>query len=893
MPISGNLFRRLIFLLKRRQLEHDLEEELRNHLESKIQAKLEQGLSAEESRRQALLELGNIRLARERSREKWGFPLLENLARDAGYAARQLRKNPGFCAVTVITLALGIGANSAIFSVINTVLLRPLPYRDPSRLTAVGSDTKEADNGISYKHFLSWRSQSLSFAGLAVYYRNSGWSRMTLTGEQPESAQGTYASANFFEVMGVSPALGRAFTAEEEAHQERVVVLSDGLWNRRFDGSREVLGKILEVNGESFVVIGVMPKIFQFPAPDVQFWAPITTNPHWAEQPDSLSVHGSGADGFHWRWIAIGRLKSDVSPQQARTELNGISQQWRGNPELQLHATTVIPLAIDIAPTERLALRVLLGAVGFVLLIACSNVGNLMLARGSSRAHEMAVRTALGASRGRLVRQLMTESLILALVSGGLGLWAAHYGARALIRFGPTDIPRLEQVDLDGVVLAFTLLVSVLAGVLFGLVPALRTSRSQALKLGGYTRVGDPHGGQISATLVAAEFALAVVLLSGAGLLIRSFIKLQNVEVGFQTDHVVTLHVRLLGNDSFGTHDRLLRRLGTIPGVSVVGAIDELLPRSDPDPFGVRAIDGKQIEAWGKWASPLAWNVVSGDALDAMGVALIRGRYFSSEDGPDSPQVVLIDESTARRYWPGQDPVGQRLKGWDPRGHCTPAGCKDEWVTVIGVFADMRRRGRERQPIADIFQWYRQSLPGNPPPGDIIVRTTVEPATLGPTLRAAIHEVDPTAVVSGISTLETKLDEQLSSRRFQTWLLTLFSTMALLLAGLGIYSVMRYVVEQRTREMGIRLALGAQSVDLFKLVVGQGMKVALFGLVLGTLSAFLMMRALQSLLFGIRPTDPLTFIGVVVLLGTISVVACYLPARRATKVDPIVVLKQE
>jgi predicted permease len=387
--------------------------------------------------------------------------------------------------------------------------------------------------------------------------------------------------------------------------------------------------------------------------------------------------------------------------------------------------------------------------------------------------------------------------------------------------------------------------------------------------------------------LVAVEFALSVVLLAGAGLLMRSFISLQNVDPGFRTDHVLTLHVRLLGNNPFTTHDQLLQRFLQVPGVKAVGAMDELLPQDDPDAFGVRAVEGKDIEAWGKWTAPLAWTDVSGDALGAMGVPLLKGRYFSSQDGPDTPPVVLIDESMAHRYWPDQDPVGQHLKGWDPRGHCTPSGCKDEWVTVIGVVPDMRRRGRERQPIADIFQWYRQSLPGNPPPGDFVIRTAVEPSRLAAALRSAVRDIDKTAVLSGVATVETRLDEQIGPRRFQTWLLALFALLALLLAGTGVYSVMHYVVAQRTQEMGIRIALGAQSRDVFRLVLAQGLTLAMAGLGAGLTTAFFVLRVLQSLLFGVRATDPVTLLAVVVALSVTTMAACYVPARRATRVDPM------
>lgn len=890
------LLRQFWALLRRHELDRDFEEEVRQHLELKVQENIARGMSREEALRSAHLEFGNQALSKEHSRASWGFPRLESILQDLRYATRQLRKSPGFTAIAVLTLALGIGANSAIFSVVNAVLLRPLPYADPDHLAYVGSDTKEAGNGISYTHYEAWKSQSQSFDGLAVSYRNSGWSRVTLTGEEPESVQGNYASANFFAVMGVPPAIGRTFTEEEVTRHERVAILSDALWRRRFGASAEILGKALEVSGQRFQVIGVMPARFQFPEKDVQFWAPITTNQHWGENTRGVNVHGNGADGFHWRWVAVGRLKAGISPATVQDELNRISEQWNNDPELKLHATTVVPLSIEISSGERLALYVLLGAVGFVLLIACSNVANLMLARAATRAREMVVRTALGAPRTRLIQQLLTESLTLALIAGCVGLLLAHYGQAALVRFAPTDVPRLEQTGLDLTVVGFTLAVSLIAGTLFGLAPALRASGAnpgEVLQSGGYAGTGSLGRSRLSASLVVAEFALSMVLLAGAGLLIRSFVKIQNVDPGFQIDHVLILHIQLLGNNPFPTHDHVLQRLRAVPGVKAVGAIDGMLDQSNPDPFGVRAIEGKQIEAWGKWTAPLAWTTFSGDALTAIGVPLMKGRYFSSQDGPDAPLVVLIDESMAQRYWPGEDPVGQHLKGWDPRGHCKPSGCSDEWVTVIGVVRDMRRRGREKQPVPDIFQWYRQSLPGARPPGDFIVRTAVPPEQIAPALRAAVHEVDRTAVISDVATMEAKLDEQLDSRRFQTTLLALFSLAALVLAAIGVYGVMHYVVAQRTREMGIRIALGAQPGDVFRLVIAQGMKVALLGLGIGTMAAFALVQVLRSLLFGVRATDALTFVLVASGLCVTTLIACYAPARRATKVDPMVALRHE
>jgi predicted permease len=886
-------FRRLRFLLQRQQRDQDLAEELRLHQEMKARELEKSGMPAQEAVRTARLGIGNPALIKEHSRRNWGFPPLESFFQDLRYAVRQLRKNRGFTAVAILTLTLGIGANTAIFSVVNAVLLRPLPYKEPSRLLILGGDTKEADYGIAYKHYQAWKSENHSFEDIAVAYRNSGWSRVTLTGGEPENVQGTYASANFFPIIGIAPVIGRVFTSDEEVRHERVVVLSHSLWKQRFGGSPGALGKRLQINGENFEVIGAMPPDFQFPASNVQFWAPITTNAYWHEQPLHDSIHGAG---FYWRWTALGRLKPGVVLNVARADLDAISRQWEQDPELKLTGVNLFPLQVNVSSKARLALYLLLGAVSFVLLIACSNVANLMLARGTVRQREMAIRTALGAARSRLVRQLLTESMVLAAISGGLALLVSTWGTRALVSFGPRDLPRLEQTSVDGWVLGFTLGTSLLAAVFFGLLPAVRSSRSnpgEALKSGAQSGTSGTRRSYTSAILVGVEFALSMVLLTGSGLLIRSFLAVESVDPGFEPEHVLTMHIMLREKQPEIVYHQLLERVALLPQVHSVGGVTGLFEDADLTPWGLRSVEGHEPEPRERWKTPFRWTAVSGDYFSAMGVSLVKGRNFSSEDGPSSPPVAVIDESTARRYWPNEDPIGKHFKGFDARGYCKPpTGCRDEWVTVIGMVRDMRRHGLENEPVPHAYEWYTQTLDRHTPQ-DLVVRTTGDPSKLADTLRGAIRTVAPTAVISGVTTLKTEMREQLAPRLFQTWLLTLFAVIAVLLASVGIYGVMHYVVAQRTREIGVRLALGAQPKDVFCLVAGQGMLVAMAGLGVGLIAAFSLTRLLQSLLFRVKPTDPVTLLVVPLALCSVALLACYVPARKAMKVDPMIALRYE
>jgi putative ABC transport system permease protein len=703
--------------------------------------------------------------------------------------------------------------------------------------------------------------------------------------------QGAFVTANFFPLMGVSPILGRGFNPEEEHRRDRVIVLSHELWRNRFGGSPDVLGQTLLVDGLASQVIGVMPKTFQFPAQDQQFWAPLTTNRYWDDPTLTGNTGLPHSSGFYQRWQVIGRLKSGIKIQQAQVEIDTIFARLRqaDNDPNRVLGIVVQPLRINLTGNTQLAFAVLFTAVVFVLLIACTNVASLLLARGSAREREIAVRAALGASRIRIVRQLFTENALLALLSGGLGLMLSLLGAKGLVALAPSDIPRIREAGLDVGVLAFSLGLSFIAAVLFGLVPAWRMADTiQPLKSSG---AGIAAGLALKRThgfLVIAEFAVATVLLVSAGLLVRSFIAIESLDPGFEAEQILTINMSLPGATPERTNDlysTVLERVRGLPGVQAAGAVDSLLDLGKVSTLGLRSIEGRGPEPQERW-TPLRWTAIREDYFQAMGARLLRGRYFSAQDGPNSFLVAIIDESMARRYWPGEDAIGKRFKGQDARGQ------NDDWLTVVGIVNDMRRSGLDKEPIAHVYEPSTQAIDGYRT-ADLAIRVAGSAGALARPLRARIREIDQAAVLSSVTTLETELSDQLSPRRFQTLLLSLFSLVALLLAGVGIYGVLRYSVTRRTHEIGIRMALGAHPHEVVQLVVKDGAKFAVVGLLIGVISAAAITQFVKSLLFGVTSTDPLTFIGVAILLMAAALLACYLPARRAARVDPMVALRYE
>ena len=813
---------------------------------------------------------------------------MESLLQDARYALHSLAKSPGFATVAILTLAIGIGANTAIFSVIEAVVLRPMPYANPARLVLLVDRSDPEDGGFLYKDFVAIKSQSHTLEDIAAYYRDSGFSRVIITGGgEPEAVQGAFVTANLFPIMGIPPMLGRVFTPEEESRRDRVIVLSHSLWINRFGGSFDVIGKTLQIDGETSQIIGIMPKTFQFPARDQQFWAPITTNQFWRDP--ALLTSAGHSSGFYQRWQLIGRIKPRFKIQQANLEISSLFERIRqsGADPNRGFGIRVQPLRVNLTGNTRLAFTVLFSAVVFVLMIACTNVANLLLARGTAREREFAVRTALGASRSRIIRQLFTESCVLSLISGSLGLALSPLGVRSLVLLAPADIPRINEAGVDGGVLIFAMFISLFASMLFGLVPAWRTAdRLWPTKpIGSGISTGlalkRTHG-----LLVVSEFAIATVLLVGAGLLVRTFVAIESVDPGFMPDQILTMNISLPGatpariNNLYVT---VLERVRALPGVQAVGAVDTVLDLGKLSNLGLRSIEGRSPEPQERW-TPLRWTTVRGDYFQAMGVRLMRGRHFSEQDGPDAPLVAIIDESMARRYWPGEDAIGKRFKGQDPRGH------NDDWLTVVGVVRDMRRSGLDKDPIPHIYQPDTQAIDGYMT-GDLVVR--VASASLAQPLRAMVREIDSAAILSSITTMQSELSDELSPRRFQTTVLSLFSFIALLLAGVGIYGVLGYSVTRRTHEIGIRMALGARPHEMVKLVLKDGARLAILGLIIGATAATVVTQFLKSLLFGISSTDPLTFLGVAVVLLSIALLACYLPARRAACVNPIVALRYE
>jgi predicted permease len=815
---------------------------------------------------------------------------VQGVIQDFRYALRGMLEAPVFTLAAVLTLVLGIGANTAIFTVVNAVLLRPLPYRDSERLVQVsGAEPSTPIAGTSYRSFELWKSQSRSFEDMAVYYKNTGFSRVVIGGiQEPEAVQAGFTSANFFSLLGVLPKIGRVFTSDEEKSRDRVALISEPLWRRWFGSATDVIGKTLRVDDKLFTVIGVMPSAFQFPGTDTQLWMPITTHGRWSEQMTRDPNHGRG---FYMRWNMAARLKTRVSKEAAQAEMSRIvAQLEQQDPDLNMGAgVSVVPFRVEIAQSARLALLVLLGAVMFVLLIACSNVANLMLARAAIREREMAIRAALGARRSRLIRQLLVESVTLSVISGFFALALAAVAVRVLVVHGPANLPRLNQAGVDGSVLAFTLSSSMLAAIAFGLLPAWKASAADpndALKAGGRTSSGFAGQSRVRSLLVVFECSLSVVLVTGSGLLLRSLATIGAVDPGFRPQHLLTMRLDLPAKmpDERRTafYKELFEQIGALPGVQRVGGVSRLFDLGAAPNLALRVVEGRESEPANREFS-VSWSTVSGEYFEAMGVPLLNGRFFSHQDGPNSPLVAIIDESMARQYWPNQDPVGKRFKGQDRRGG------NDDWLTVIGVVGDMRRHGLENQPRPHVFEWDDQTHVAP----ELVVRTAGEPSRLALALRTAVRSIEPSVVIVSIMTMEQQLDQQTAPRRFQTWLLGIFALLAVVLAGTGIYGVMHYSMTQRTREIGVRMALGATTQNVLRMMLGQGLTPALIGVAVGLVGSWWLTGLLKSMLYAVTPTDPLTFISVAALLLGVALSATAVPAWRATRVDPSASLRHD
>ncbi len=817
---------------------------------------------------------------------------MQTLWQDIRYGFRILLKKPGFTATIVLALGLGIGANTAIFSVVNAVLLRPLPFKNSERLVALRQTTTQRKDDLdfaSYPNFTDWRTQNKVFEQLAVF-RNVN---RTLTGaDQPVRLQSAIVSANIFQLLGATPSLGRAFLPEEDmpGASSYAVILSHGLWQRRFGSDPKVLGRNLTLSGKSYTVVGVMPEGFQFPvqAEPTELWITVALD---AETPVDGGAPNTAQRGVGIYQV-IGRLKPNVTLEQAQAEMDSIARNLEAQyPDTNTHqGVKIIPQLELLVGKIRTALLVLFGAVGFVLLISCANVANLLLARATTRHKEIAIRAALGASRWRVVRQLLTESVLLGLAGGALGLLLAMWGTDLLVALSPKGLPRLSEIGLDGRVLAFTMFVSLLTGAIFGLAPALHASKldlTESLKEGGRSGTAGARGNRVRSLLIVTEVALALMLLVGAGLLARSFLRLQGASPGFNAEHVLALNIsvpfaKYSEPQQAVFYRQLLSRIETLPGVDAAGIVYPL-PLSGDQIEVTFEVDGRPM-ARGERPST-EYRATSPDYFRAMSIPLLKGRGFNARDDVKSPGVIIINETLARQIFPGEDPIGKRIRPGISVGN-------DEAVMreIVGVVGDVKHQSLSSEAGAEVYVPHAQV----PFSGmTLVARTGIDPQSLAATMRNEVSKLDKDIPVYNIRTLDDYLAASVAQPRFNTLLLGIFAGVALLLTMIGLYGVISYSVTERTHEIGIRVALGAQTSDVLKLVVKQGMALALIGVGVGLAAALALTRVLASLLYGVSATDPITFTGVSLLLVAVALFACLIPARRATKVDPMIALRHE
>ena len=799
-----------------------------------------------------------------------------NILADVRYGIRMLLRKPGFTAVAVLTLALGVGANTAIFSVVNGVLLRPLPFAEPDRLVWMWGNIRNGGNraSVSPLDFLDYRERNDTFEEFAAIIGVPVPFNLTGDGE-PERLNAAVVTGNYFQALGVRPTLGRVFLPEnEKPGRDQVAVLSQGLWQRRFGGDPSIVNKTVTLDGKTFEIIGVMPPEFSFPQ-TAELWVPMNFD---------YSPEMKQRKGHFLR--PIGRLKAGVTIAQAQADTDAVARSLEEQyPESNTGWNLrLVPLRDQIVGNIRPTLFILFAAVGFVLLIACANVANLLLARAASRQKEIAVRTALGAAPFRIVRQMITESVLLALIGGALGALLATWGVDLLVKLGSGDIPSTARVSIDATVLGFTLVISFLTGLLFGLAPAIQTLKlnlSETLKEGGRSAADGAHRNRTRSLLVVFEGAIAVVLLVGAGLLIRSFMELQQVGPGFNAKNVLTMRVDL-SREKYSAREKaaslfeqIESRIAGLPGVETVGMVSELPLSGQPNdmPFTVEGrppvnmVDGFDAD----------FRRVNQHYFAALRIPLLRGRNFTEQEVRQSAKVVVISELLASQVFPDEEPIGKRLLMMG----------KDAFE-IIGISGDIRHRSLESQPFPAMYMpTYAMGWM------NLVIRTQRDPMTLATAVRKELQSIDPDQPVAAVRTMESWLYSSVAAPRYRTVLLGLFAAVALLLAAVGIYGVISYTVSQRTNEIGIRLALGARRSDVLKLIVGRGMTLALAGIGTGLAAAFGLTRLMSNLLFGVSTTDLMTFVVCAVLLSGVALVACYLPARRATRVDPMVALRNE
>jgi putative ABC transport system permease protein len=857
-----------MFRRKRRTLS-DFEAEIQSHLAHEAD-QLRESNACSDPEGEARRSFGNPTAVKEAFYEHGRWQLWDHFSRDLRHSWRLFWRRPAFTAVVVLTLAVGLGATLAIFGVIDAVLLRPLPYKDPGRLGMLWTEDSAhgfQEGRVSLFNFADWKARARTFDGMTIFigqtflFGNNDGST-----ERMRSAR---VDENFFPLLGVTPLLGRVFSPAEVQRGEHVAVLSYTLWVRHFGGSPHVLDTDLTMDNRKLRIVGVMPAEFQYPFPDTQVWEPVTVHPYWTSRDRAAPRSDSN-------WFALGRLREGARWSQAQAEMSGIARQLLAeHPENRLQPEIrVVPLDDQSSGRLRRPLVILFGSVILMLLIACLNVANLLLARGSAREREFSLRRALGASRKRVAAQLLIESMVLSAAGGILGLAIAAGALKALIAFGPKEIPRLGEARIDSSVLAFTFAITFLASLISGLAPALRNTAAPSRSREWLTT----SARSVRNVLVVGEFAIALVLLTGAGLMVRSFVQLRGVDPGFRPERLLSMRIDLhLGRTSaqqVAYFQQAIERVQEIPGVRSAAAISGFL-RSDPE-------DSVMVEGRAPQQPGPCDDLIAGPFFEAAGIPILKGRAINSQDRRDTQPVAVINEAMARAYWPGEDPVGKRFR--------YPGHSRSPWVTVVGVAGDMRRQDVARRPIPQVFRPHAQDSENMM---DVIVRTSVDAAPMAEAIRRQIQQIDRGVPRFKIEAVAEQVGEQTAERRFQTSLISLFSLIALFLSAIGIYGLMHFFVVQRTHEIGVRMALGARYGNVVAMVMRQGVALAGVGIGAGMLLALALTRLLATLLYGVTPTDPVTFTLAPAILLCVAVIACWLPATRAARVDPMRALRQD
>ena len=875
-------------LITRRRIFSDLSEEIQQHLDEKTEALMAEGMGREEAKRAARREFGNVTRIQERGREAWMWPLLESLYGEAKFAIRQLCRNYGFALTAILTLALGIGATTAIFSLVNAVLLRPLPFPAQDRLMWLAQQDHSlpgvAPESLSYPDYFDWRAQNHTFSGIASYAGGG----VTLESEgESQRLDAQVVSANFFQVLGVAPMLGRDFRWEDEKPGNRTVMLSYAIWQSTFGSAKDIAGRTIRMDGHSYVVAGVMPKGFQFPLenPAPALWISPAAD---ADGKDPQT----GQRGFD-TLDAIGRLKPGITVEQAKADLSliagNLARQYPDNNK-QFTSALVEPELMHMTGDTRPALRVMFGAVTLVLLLVCANVAGLLMARGSRRSAEFALRAAIGASRAVLIRQLLVESVILSLCGGAAGVALAYGLVHLFARLMPLDIPRVAEASIDGSVLLFAMGLSLATGLLFGALPAWRMSHSapaHALRNGARTTTGGRGQNRVQSGLVVAQTAIGLVLLVSSGLLIRSFIHILNVDPGFDAKHVLTARIRLsfdkLNHDQhFEFYQQLIGKISSLPGVQSASA-GWPLPMSNNNSRVSLGIEGRPTAKGDEPSESIA--VVMPGYFETMRIPLVAGRTFGEQDGTKGAPTIIINQAFARKYFPGENPLGRHI-----RIEVGDGVFDHPMREVVGVVGNIKLKGLTADMEPQYYLPFAQAVITNP---YLTVRTVGDPAALQGAIRAAVRGMDKSVPVYQVSTLEDYVSKSAAQPRFQTFLLTCFAGIALVLAAIGLYGLLSYIVAQRTLEIGVRMALGAQRADVLRMIVQRGLTLALLGVGAGLAISAMVTRLLSGMLYGIGASDPVTFTATTGLLVLVSIAASSVPAYRAARLDPMKTLREQ